>query len=167
MQVAVAVSMQTSVLCPCTENKNQRSTNPHQLAGVVGIGGNHTLTGSVATMTLASLAPNCADITYPVLCGTCDDSLGEHLANYAVEYGVIDTNGDPDGDRLFTCQAALGDTYADAEARNRSFVPPFVSPLSEASEPRAAVPTCPFCSAEYYECTTDWRGLCVEGSVAS
>lgn len=142
---------------------HQGSTNPRQLAGVAGIGDNHTLTGSVAKMTLASVVPNCADITYPVLCGTCPDALGEHDARYAVEYGIVDVNAEPDGDRLFTCLAALGETYADAEARNRSFVPPFVAPLRV----KAPVPTCPFCSAEYYECTTDWRGLCVAGSVSA
>lgn len=106
-----------------------------------------------------------SDVDYGVLCGTCPDALGEHVAQYAVEYGVIDADDEPDGARLFTCRDALGETYADAEARNRSFVPPFVSPLPSSSS--LPVPVCPWCGAEYHACETTFRGLCVQMPVSA
>jgi len=148
-----------TLMCGYTNKPHQGNINPRQLAGVAGIDDNHTLTGSVAKMTLASFAPNCADdVTHAVLCGACDEARGEHYACYAVSYETTDIDGEPTGERLFCCKAGLGDTVEWANTYNRSFVPPAISRLT---------PYCPACGAAWHACTTDARGLCVKASVAS
>lgn len=109
---------------------------------------------------LASIRRDIAsDVTYAVLCGQCPDLLGEHAAYYAVAYDTV-IDGEPTGERLFTCRDGLGETYAWAEAHHQSFVPIVISRLG------APVPACPYCSAELYDCVTDSYGLCVKAGVA-
>jgi len=102
-----------------------------------------------------------SDVDYAVLCGTCPDALGEHLASHVVVYeSGAHLDGEPAPEPLYTCQAGVGETWDWAETHNRSFVPPSISRLT------ASVPACPSCGAEYFDCVTDFRGLCVKGSVS-
>ena len=122
---------------------------------------NRAITKVVVLTSLELVATDVAsDVTYPVLCGTCPDAYGEHLAYYAVAYDSADLDGDAAPERLFTCKLGLGETYAWAEEHNQSFVPPSISKLRLAS-----LSACPHCGAAYFACVTDARGLCVKGSV--
>lgn len=132
---------------------------------------NQPFSRTVAKMTLASIAANRAeDVTYSVLCGTCSDALGEpRTATHVIGYDSTDLDGEPIGERLYTCVPCFGETYVWAEAQNRSFVPPTIDRIKvEAPAPVSTwVPRCAFCASPYYECQTDSRGLCVAGSVSA
>lgn len=125
----------------------------------MGIDDNEPRQDIVVTSTLASFAPNLADdVHHAVLCGACPEPVAEHYSCYAVSYESTDLDGEPTGERLFTCKVGLADTLEWAIVHNRSFVPPAISRLT---------PYCPFCNAAWFNCTTDARGLCVKGSVAA
>lgn len=139
-----------------------------------GFRGNQPLMKKVAAMTLQTTAvvvPNdAAGITYHVSCGQCPDANGEpRVATHVIGYDSTDLDGEPIGERLYTCVPCFGETYVWAEAQNRSFVPPTIDriPVAPAAPVSSWAPRCAFCGTPYYECQTDSRGLCVAGSVTA
>lgn len=159
--------MTTSVATFALANKGEwgyacgyNSTKPRQLLRAsTGFRANRVLGETAVTTTLASFAPNLADdVTHAVLCGACPEVKGEHYSCYAVSYESTDLDGEPAGERLFTCKVGLADSLEWAVVHNRSFVPPAISRLT---------PYCPACGAAWHACATDSRGLCVKASVAA
>jgi hypothetical protein len=152
--------MQTSVLCPCTANKDTDSTHPRELAGVAGMSGNRILLRVAATMTLALSAPeSVSDLDYGVPCGECKNANGEpQQATFTIEWTGTDLNGDDAPRREHFCDGCVADGLRYAERMNqRAFVPAVVS----------SVPACQFCGAEFHACTTNFRGLCVQMPVSA
>lgn len=118
--------------------------------------------------TLAFVATDGAhDVDYSVACGECAESAGEpRTARYVVTYDSADLDGEPTGERLFSCKECLGDAVEWAHRFNRSFVPPSISRIPTPAVP-VSVPRCVHCSAAYYECVTDFRGLCAAREVSA
>jgi hypothetical protein len=150
----------------CGVALHQGSINPSQLAGVAGIDGNHTLKGTVAKMTVQTLAvvvpDDAADVTYHVECGQCPDSVGApRTALYAVMYERRGLDGDSAPDRLFSCKPCLADVIDWADAHNDGFVPTTITRLPEVAGPR-----CPWCHSPVQDCVTNFRGVCTESPVA-
>lgn len=148
------------------------NTNPRLiLADATGIGDNRVLGVTAVTHTLSPLATDRAgDVTYSVSCGQCPEANGEpRTATHVIGYDSTDLDGEPIGERLFTCVPCFGETYVWAETQNRSFVPPTIDRIpTEAPAPvSASVPRCAFCGAAFYECVTDFRGLCVAQEVSA
>lgn len=120
------------------------------------------------TTTLPSVtAFRASDLDYSVSCGQCPESAGEpRTATHVVGYDSTDLDGDPIGERLFTCTPCFGETYVWAETHNRGFVPVTVDRIQPARAP-VSVPACQFCGAEFHACETTFRGLCVQMPVSA
>ncbi len=123
------------------------------------------------TTTLPSVTSHRAyDVDYGVACGTCPDAAGEpRQATHVIGYDSTDLDGEPIGERLYTCVSCFGETYVWADEHNLGFVPVTVDRVTRPERrdiPAVSVPLCAFCSAPFHACVTDFRGLCVAREVA-